>query len=151
MKIAGITINNKKPKDKELSTKKLPPLVPFKVDGTTSYRTTLTKKYSSTKKYEKSEIGEIKAHIPGTIKKISIKEGDEVNIGDFLCILDAMKMDNEIYSPFKGTVEAIKIKDNDYVKNGDVLFKIKVNEQLVLQEDLDLGEKSLTDTLGEID
>ncbi len=155
MKIAGITINTKnnkkssKEKDNKVSTKKQPPLVTIKVDGTTSYRTTLTKKFSTTKKYEKPEIGTIKAHIPGVIKKISVKEGDKIEIGDFLCILDAMKMDNEIYSPFKGVVESVNIKDNDHVKNGDVIFKIKVKERSILKEDL--KEESLTEVIGDID
>ena len=42
--------------------------------------------------------------MPGNIMKVNFKVGDSVKRGDVLCILEAMKMENEICAPADGTV-----------------------------------------------
>lgn len=53
-----------------------------------------------------------------------VKKGDRVKKDDVLCIVEAMKMMNEVKSPVDGTILDICAKDKDTVKKGDVLFII---------------------------
>ena len=54
-----------------------------------------------------------------------VKVGDPVKKGDVLCIIEAMKLMNEIESEFSGTVAEVLVKDGDMVEYGTPLFKIK--------------------------
>lgn len=54
-----------------------------------------------------------------------IRLGDKVNKGDTLCIIEAMKLMNEIESDFNGKVVEILAEDGDMVEYGTPLFKIK--------------------------
>ena len=53
------------------------------------------------------------------------KEGAQVKKGDTLCIVEAMKLMNEIEAPVSGTVTKILVKDGEVVEFGEVLFMIK--------------------------
>ncbi len=53
-----------------------------------------------------------------------VKVGDEVNVGDTLCIIEAMKMMNQIESDVAGRISAIQVKNGDPVEFGEVLFII---------------------------
>ena len=53
---------------------------------------------------------------PAPDKPAFIEVGDHVNVGDVVCIIEAMKMMNEIKSEFSGTVTAIKIDDGEPVE-----------------------------------
>ena len=66
----------------------------------------------------------IKAPMPGTILDIKVKVGDTVKSGDVLCILEAMKMENEIMAPQDGTVVAINTSKGSSVNNGDALVSL---------------------------
>ena len=48
-----------------------------------------------------------------------------VKKGDILCVLEAMKMFNEVKSPIDGIVKCINFKDEDLVSVGDILFEIE--------------------------
>ena len=52
------------------------------------------------------------------------KDGDRVKTGTKLCILEAMKMENEITSPKNGTVTHIHIDSGDNVEKGNLLMEI---------------------------
>jgi len=67
---------------------------------------------------------EIHAQIPGLVSRIYVKSGDSVKIGDKLCILEAMKMENEITSPKNGTVTLIHIDSGCNVEKGDLIMEI---------------------------
>lgn len=54
-----------------------------------------------------------------------VKVGDKVKKGDILCIVEAMKLMNEIESEFDGEVAEILVKDEEMVEYGQVLIKIK--------------------------
>lgn len=54
-----------------------------------------------------------------------VKVGDKVNNGDILCIIEAMKLMNEIESEVSGTVKEILVKDGEMVEYGQPLFKIE--------------------------
>lgn len=53
-----------------------------------------------------------------------VQVGDKVNPGDTLCIVEAMKMMNQIESEVSGTIKSIKVQNGDPVEYGQVLFVI---------------------------
>lgn len=54
-----------------------------------------------------------------------VKIGDRIEVGDTVCIVEAMKMMNEVKSTVAGTVVALKSENGKAVKKGDVLFLVK--------------------------
>lgn len=54
-----------------------------------------------------------------------IKIGDKIEVGDTVCIVEAMKMMNEVKSQISGTVVALKVENGKTVKKGEVLFLVK--------------------------
>ena len=71
-----------------------------------------------------SHTGEIHAQIPGLVSQLFVKPGDNVQIGQKLLILEAMKMENEIDSPIAGIVNNIHIKSGDKVEKGELIMDI---------------------------
>jgi pyruvate carboxylase subunit B len=69
--------------------------------------------------------GGIKARMQGTILKVPVKKGDEVEDGNIIAVIEAMKMENEIPCPHCGKVEDIFIKEGDTVVAGEVLMIVK--------------------------
>jgi acetyl-CoA/propionyl-CoA carboxylase biotin carboxyl carrier protein len=66
--------------------------------------------------------GVISAPMQGTIVKVLIAEGDEVEAGQALLVLEAMKMENHINALAGGTVKEIRVEAGDTVGPGDVLL-----------------------------
>lgn len=64
----------------------------------------------------------ITAPLPGTVLKIVAKQGQNVKKGEILCILEAMKMENEIVAPEDGTVSSVAVSEGASVNSGDLLF-----------------------------
>lgn len=64
---------------------------------------------------------DIVAPMPGSIFKILVKEGDAVKKGDVVLILEAMKMENEIFAAADGVVSSINVTTGTAVNTGDVL------------------------------
>lgn len=67
----------------------------------------------------------ITAPLPGLILKINIKEGDVIQPGQCVMLLEAMKMENEVNAPVGGLVLDIRFKEGDSVNQGDVLILLK--------------------------
>jgi len=67
----------------------------------------------------------ITAQMPGIISKVYVKPGDEVKAGAPLCVLVAMKMENEIRSPIDGTVKEVYIGENDKMTVGDKMLVVE--------------------------
>lgn len=67
----------------------------------------------------------VKAPMPGVVLDIKVSVGQAVKHGDCLIILEAMKMENEIFCPVDGTVESITATKGQNVNSGDVLITIK--------------------------
>ncbi len=62
--------------------------------------------------------------MPGTILKVNVSQGDEVQQGQAVLVLEAMKMENEISAPKAGKITALHVKQGDSVQGGDALFEI---------------------------
>ena len=65
----------------------------------------------------------VNAPMPGTIVDIKVNSGASVKKGDLLLIMEAMKMENEIFSPADGTVTVVTSKGAS-VNSGDVLVTL---------------------------
>lgn len=66
----------------------------------------------------------ISAPMPGKILSVAVNVGDQVAAGDVLCILEAMKMQNEISADVAGTVSEIRVETNQNVAASEVLVVI---------------------------
>ena len=61
----------------------------------------------------------------GTIVKVHRKAGERVNAGQPLCVLEAMKMENEIKTPIDGEIVELRIQAGDTVAAGAVLAIVR--------------------------
>ena len=64
------------------------------------------------------ESGSLTAPLSGRIVRVQVTEGDLVEIGDSLIVMEAMKMEHRINSPINGTVTSINYGENEQVKEG---------------------------------
>ena len=72
--------------------------------------------------------GNISVPMQGTIVKIQVAEGDKVEAGDILVVLEAMKMENNIASDVNGTIAEITIEEGDSVGAGDIIILIDLED-----------------------
>ena len=63
--------------------------------------------------------------MPGKVIAVLVSEGDNVERGQGLVIVEAMKMENEVRSPIAGEVKEIKVKPGDAVEGGAVLVIVE--------------------------
>ena len=68
---------------------------------------------------------EIPAHITGTVWKIEVKPGDQVDEGDTVAILESMKMEMPVEAEDPGTVKEIRCEEGQSVQEGDVLVVLE--------------------------
>ncbi len=66
----------------------------------------------------------VEAPMPGTILDVKVSVGDSVSSGSVLCILEAMKMENEIVAPQDGTVASVNVSKSDSVEAGQVIITL---------------------------
>ena len=66
----------------------------------------------------------VAAPMPGNILAVNVKVGDKVAKGAVLCILEAMKMENEVMAPEAGTVTSVTVSKGSSVQAGDVLVTL---------------------------
>ena len=63
--------------------------------------------------------------LQGTVLKVAVEQGAEVSEGDLICVIEAMKMENEITAHRSGKVEELNVTEGAAVGAGDVLAVIK--------------------------
>ncbi len=63
----------------------------------------------------------VKAPMPGTIVKVAASVGQNVKKGDLICILEAMKMENEIFAPADGVIASVNVTKGTSVATDDVI------------------------------
>jgi len=68
--------------------------------------------------------GTVTAPMPGTILRLYKQEGEAVQAGEVVLILEAMKMENEILSPADGTIMKVNCEEGKTVAGGEVLFEV---------------------------
>ena len=66
----------------------------------------------------------VKAPMPGTIMKVNVAPGQAVKKGDVLCVLEAMKMENDISAPQDGTVASVNVQKGASVQSEEVLVTL---------------------------
>jgi len=69
--------------------------------------------------------GAVTAMMPGAILRVLVAAGDEVQEGDVVVILEAMKMENEIHAHKAGVVKTVHVGPGDSVENGQALVEIE--------------------------
>ena len=63
----------------------------------------------------------VKAPMPGNILKVAVNAGHTVKEGQLLCVLEAMKMEKEIYAPCAGNVSPVHVDKGTTVNTGDTM------------------------------
>lgn len=74
-----------------------------------------------------AKIGDIRSPITGMVKEVIVDIGDEVEDGDILVVLEAMKMNTHIVSEVAGTVMEIFVKEGETVDFGEEIVKITID------------------------
>jgi pyruvate carboxylase subunit B len=64
------------------------------------------------------------APLPGTIIEILVQPGDEIQAGQAVVVLEAMKMENELQAEFAGTVTSVNVQEGDVVRAGTEIITI---------------------------
>ena len=72
--------------------------------------------------------GPVVAPIPGIVLQVHVADGDVVEVGQVLCVLEAMKMENEIAAAAAGTVHSLSIVPGSLVAGGEQLMRIEAIE-----------------------
>lgn len=91
----------------------------------TKYQTYSTPANDKRLKWEIPDDKVFKSIIPGTVVEVFVKEGDKVEEGDRMLIIEAMKMNNEFAFHRSGTVKAVHVKTSDIVAKGKILLELE--------------------------
>ncbi|MCR5352801.1 MAG: biotin/lipoyl-binding protein [Clostridiales bacterium] len=67
----------------------------------------------------------VEAPLNGTVLGVNVKSGDAVKAGDVLCVVEAMKMENDIVAPCDGKITSVSVQKGTSVNAGDALFTIE--------------------------
>ena len=78
---------------------------------------------------KKKKSGTVSANIPGKIVTIEVNEGDVVEEGQVILILEAMKMQNEIQAPISGTVSSVTCEEGQSIEANVPLVVIEPDDK----------------------
>ena len=67
---------------------------------------------------------EVKAPLQGNVLKVLVKPGDTVKKGSPVCVIEALKMENDVPAPADGVVASVLVKSGDSVKTDEVLLTL---------------------------
>ena len=90
-----------------------------------NYKTLFTLKFMRRKTYQETDPKKVTAFIPGKIKKVLVKKGQKVKEGDQMLVLEAMKMNNNIFAPMQGTIKEIYVTPGISVAKNALLVEFK--------------------------
>ena len=71
------------------------------------------------------EASAIAAPMPGTVIRVLVAAGDHVEARQTLCVLEAMKMETPLVSPYDATVKAVHVQEGDRVAGGALLVELE--------------------------
>ncbi len=91
----------------------------------TKYETMLTKKFLNRKSYQTPNPKQLFSFIPGTIVELYVKQGDMINKGDKLLLLEAMKMKNMITASISGRIKKINVNQGERVPKAQLLLEFE--------------------------
>ena len=69
--------------------------------------------------------GELVSPIQGTVLKVAVEKGADVEEGALICVIEAMKMENEITAPATGKVEELNVSEGGSINTGETIAVIK--------------------------
>jgi biotin carboxyl carrier protein len=92
---------------------------------TSLYKTRISNKFENRNKYKLPDPKKILSFIPGTVLDIMVSEGQSVEKGADLMILDAMKMQNRLKSAIAGRIKKIYANRGDKVSKGTLLIELE--------------------------
>jgi acetyl/propionyl-CoA carboxylase alpha subunit len=99
------------------------------VDGRTYHLNLIDEKQRRLGGLQKGILAEGKqavfASMPGKVVEVLVSEGDRVERGEELLIIEAMKMENEIRSPIEGIVKEIHVRAGQSVESGEFLLVVE--------------------------
>ncbi len=72
---------------------------------------------------------DIRAPMPGLVKQVRVKPGDQVVKGDALAVLEAMKMEHTLTAARDGSVSEVFVSDGDQVSDGDLLVSLEPEKE----------------------
>ncbi len=75
-----------------------------------------------------AEAGSLKAPMPGMVRVVRVREGDRVQAGDVLLVLEAMKMEHEVVAGSPGRVVQLAAREGEQVEAGQVLAVLEDDE-----------------------
>lgn len=107
---------------KEKKEKKQEKFDEFYLENTVYY-TRIPDSHKNRETYKPLNEKLLRAFIPGTIRAITVKVGDEVVFGDSLMTLDAMKMNNNVQALYAGKVKNINVVEGDMVRKNQILIE----------------------------
>ena len=98
-------------------------MVTFHIDGT-DYETHTTRKFRERKPWTPVDKSKITTLIPGQILRVLVRPGQRVRRGEGVVVLEAMKMSNELTSPWEGTVKTIHVQEGQKVVKNELLIEL---------------------------
>ena len=79
--------------------------------------------------YQKQDDNVLRAPMPGVVKSVLCKVGDEVEVGMEVLTLEAMKMQMPLFAPNTGKVTALYVKVNDNLMDDDIIMEVLTPER----------------------
>lgn len=88
------------------------------------YQTNYSTKYLNRKKWTEPNPNHLLSFIPGTIIDVFVKEGQVLDAGESILILEAMKMHNNVQMPFKGKIVKVNVEKGQKVPKNMLMVEI---------------------------
>ncbi|MEZ4503735.1 MAG: biotin/lipoyl-containing protein [Dehalococcoidia bacterium] len=73
-------------------------------------------------------LGRVSSPLAGVVVSINVEVGEAVETGHLLCVVEAMKMQNEVHAPHPGTISALHAAPGARVERGDLLLEYTPTE-----------------------